>query len=93
MLNIIVHLLHLTGGQSGNLSVVCGIQLAATTTTTIKMSTTSASSTTRLSRPSSMMSSMERTSAFNITNKDITKTTAAAVLSEDRKCEPQIDLS
>lgn len=58
------------------------------------MSTTSASSTTRLSRPSSMISSTEPTSAFNITNKDFTKTTAAAVLSKlkDRTCEHQIDL-
>lgn len=58
------------------------------------MSTTSASSTTRLSRPSSMISSTEPTSAFNITNNDFTKTTAAAVLSKlkDRTCEHQIDL-
>lgn len=57
------------------------------------MSTTSASSTTRLSRPSSVVSSMEPISAFNITNKDITKTTAAAVLSKDRTCEHQIDFT
>lgn len=57
--------------------------------TTMKISTASVSFTTRLSRPSRMVSSMEPTSAFNKTSYDITRTTAAAVLSEE--CKHQIN--
>uniref|UniRef100_A0A8W8JD25 Uncharacterized protein n=2 Tax=Magallana gigas TaxID=29159 RepID=A0A8W8JD25_MAGGI len=56
----------LSGGLNGNLSIVCGSQLAAETT------------------------SMEPTSAFNITNANIINTTAAT-LSEGCTCGHQID--
>lgn len=79
----------LTGGSNGNLSKVCGSQLAAETTT-MKISTTTASSTTRLSSPTTAVLSMKPTSAFNITNANIINTTAAT-LSEGGKCGHQID--
>lgn len=79
----------LTGGLKGNLSIVCGSQLAAETTT-MKISTTTSPSTTRLSSPTTAVLSMEPTSALNITNADIINTTAAT-LSEGCICGHQID--
>lgn len=78
----------LTGGLNGNLSIVCGSQLAAETT--MKISTTTASSTTRLSSPTTAVFSMEPTSALNITNANIINTTAAT-LSKGGICGHQID--
>lgn len=77
----------LTGGLNGNLSIVCGSQLAAETT--MKISTTTASSTTQLSSPTTAVFSMEPTSAFNITNANIN--TTAATLSKGGICGHQID--
>lgn len=71
----------LTGGLNGNLSIVCGHQVAAETTT-IKISTTIASSTTRLSNPTTAVLSMIPTSAFNITNANIINTTEATLSEE-----------
>lgn len=79
----------LTGGLNGNLSIVCGSQLAAETTT-MKISTTTASSTTLLSSPTTAVLSMEPTSAFNITNANIINTTAAT-LPEGGTCGHHID--
>nr|XP_034334176.1 uncharacterized protein LOC105334390 isoform X2 [Crassostrea gigas] len=77
------------GGLNGNVSIVCGSQLAAETTT-MKISTTTSSSTTRLSSPTTAVLSMEPTSAFNITNANIINTTAATLL-EGCICGHQID--
>lgn len=78
----------LTGGLNGNLSIVCGSQLAADTTT--KISTTTALSTTRLSSPTTAVLSMEPTSAISITDANIIYTTTA-VLSKEGICSHQID--
>lgn len=74
----------LSGGLGGNLSVVCGSQHAAETTS-METSTTTA---TRLLSPTSEVSSMEllATSAINENRSDVT-TSAAATLSEENKCD------
>lgn len=76
------HVYILTGGLNGNLSIVCGHQVTAETTTTIKISTTIASSTTRLSNPTTAVLSMIPTSAFNITNANSINTTEATLSEE-----------
>eukprot|EP00105_Crassostrea_gigas_P018128 XP_011436140.1 PREDICTED: uncharacterized protein LOC105334391 [Crassostrea gigas] len=68
------------GGLNGNLSIVCGSQLAEETTT-INIPTTTASSTTRLSSPTTVVLSTEPISPFNITNANI-NTTAAPLSAE-----------
>lgn len=72
------------GGLSGNLSIVCGGQLASETTT-MKIPTTTASSTTRLSSPTTAPLSMEPTTAFKITDANSINSTAA-FLSEEGIC-------
>lgn len=72
------------GGLSGNLSIVCGGQLASETTT-MKIPTTTASSTTRLSSPTTALLSMEPTTAFKITDANSINSTAA-FLSEEGIC-------
>lgn len=78
-----------TGGLSGNLSIVCGGQLASETTT-MKIPTTTASSTARLSSPTTALLSMEPTTAFKITDANSINSTAAT-LSEEGICGHQID--
>lgn len=81
------------GGLNGNLSIVCGHQVAAETTT-IKISTTIASSTTRLSNPTTTVLSMIPTSAFNITNANSINTTEATLSEEVDSLVPlQISLA
>eukprot|EP00105_Crassostrea_gigas_P041211 XP_019925359.1 PREDICTED: uncharacterized protein LOC105334390 isoform X2 [Crassostrea gigas] len=83
----------LSGGLNGNLSIVCGRQLAAETTT-ITISTTTASSTTRLSNPTTAVLSMIPTSAFNITNANSINTTEATLSEEvDSLVSLQISLA
>lgn len=74
------------GGLDGNISVVCGRQLAAKTTS-IKIPTTTATFTTRLLRPSSVVSSMELT-VLSFSS-DITMSTAA-ILTEEVDCDHRI---
>lgn len=76
----------LSGGLYGNISVVCGSQLAAKTTS-IKIPTTTGAFTTRLLRPSSVVSSMELT--VSSSNSDITMSTTA-ILSEEIDCDHRI---
>lgn len=76
----------LLGGLDGNISVVCGSQLAAKTTS-IKIPTTTATFTTRLLRPSFVVSSMELT-VLSFSS-DITMSTAA-ILSEEVDCDHRI---
>lgn len=76
-----------TGGLNGNLSIVCGSQLAEETTT-MNIPTTTASSTTRFSSPTTVVLSTEPISAFNITDANIN--TTAAPLSAEGICGHQI---
>lgn len=76
----------LSGGLDGNISVLCGSQLVAKTTS-IKLPTTTATFTTRLLRPSSVVSSMEPT--VSSSNSDITMSTAA-ILSAEIDCDNRI---
>lgn len=69
----------LSGGLGGNLSVVCGSQFAAKTTST-KILTTTDMFTTRLLKPSSVVSSMELIGSSSYS--DVTMSTAA-ILSEE----------
>nr|XP_034334184.1 uncharacterized protein LOC117691682 [Crassostrea gigas]XP_034334185.1 uncharacterized protein LOC117691682 [Crassostrea gigas] len=73
-------------GLDGNISVLCGSQLVAKTTS-IKLPTTTATFTTRLLRPSSVVSSMEPT--VSSSNSDITMSTAA-ILSAEIDCDHRI---
>lgn len=86
MLHVFFHAYMLSGGLDGNISVVCGSQLEAKTTS-IKIPTTSLTFTTRLLRPSSVVSSMELT--VSSSNSDITMSTAA-ILSEEVDCDHRI---
>lgn len=84
--------LNRNGGLNGNLSIVCGSQLAADTTT--KISTTTALSTTRLSSPTTAVLSMEPTSATSITDANIIYTTTAVLSKEaDSPVSLQISLA
>lgn len=87
--NITFHLF--TGGMNGNLSVVCGSQLAAETTT-MKISTTTAFSTIQLSNPSSVVLTTISSSTINIKNANIT-TTTPTILSEERICGNYFDFT
>lgn len=80
----------LSGGLGGNLSVVCGSNHPAETTS-METSTTTASSTTRLISTTSEVSSVEliTTSAINENRSDATRSTAAT-LSEENKCDSLI---
>lgn len=69
----------LSGVLGGNLSVVCGSQFAAKTTST-KILTTTDMFTTRLLKPSSVVSSMELIGSSSYS--DVTMSTAA-ILSEE----------
>lgn len=80
----------LSGGLGGNLSVVCGSNHSAETTS-MESSTTTASSTARLISTTTEVSSVEliTTSAINENISDATGSTAAT-LSEENKCDSLI---
>lgn len=77
----------LSGGSVGNLSVACGSNHSAETTS-VETSTTTASSTTRLKSITSEVSSDEliTTSAIKENRSDATGS-IAATLSEENKCD------
>lgn len=89
-LDLLLHFFMLSEGLGGNLSVVCGSNHSAETTS-METSTTTASFTTRLISTTSELSSVEliTTSAINENISDATGSTAAT-LSEENKCDSLI---